>query len=698
MKKTLLSAALSCMIVLGYGQYYYVPNISAGQNPGGLNNDGEYPSGGGQPAGWTHILLGSAATPVWSANQTLPFAFSFNGSAVSQYKVSSSGVLTFDVSTGLGAPSYTRAALPSASIPDKSVCIWGLNAQGSNDYVSWKVFGSAPNRQYWIHFSSYGYGSSISDGSNFAYWSIVLEETSNHIYIVDQRTGGFSAGVKVVSAGVQVDASTAFAVAGSPNLLALATTDASPADNSFYEFIQGAQAANDAALISVSPEAGSIQAYAQTGTGVSIGGTVKNFGSAPISSLAFKYSDGVNTYTDNKVGLNILSGASLNITHNTQFIAAAGDNNLSVWVELTGDANSANDDQATTIVGVSFMPTHNVVFEEATGTWCGWCPRGSVFMDSVSGEHPDAILIAVHNSDPMVVTAYDNGIGSFPGFSGYPSVLADRKEIIDPSEMFTGYDNHRNDFGFADVGISSTYNSSTRDVDATVTANFAVDLSGSYRIALVLTENNVTGTGSTWDQHNYYSFQTNNIPLTGAGHDWQAETDPVPAADMEYDFVARAILGGFTGQTGSLPTSISAGTPYTYNFNYNVDASYDETQMRVIALLVNVSSGEIMNGAQIQGLAGTTGVQEPVQASTMNLELFPNPTSDLVNVAIRSEKSDDVVITLTDVLGKQIGLLYEGSIHGLHNLSTDVSSLDAGMYVISVASKTGLVARPFVKD
>ena len=39
--------------------------------------------------------VNTQATPAWSAVQTLPFAFQFNGQTVNSYKVSTSGVLTF---------------------------------------------------------------------------------------------------------------------------------------------------------------------------------------------------------------------------------------------------------------------------------------------------------------------------------------------------------------------------------------------------------------------------------------------------------------------------------------------------------------------------------------------------------------------------------------------------------------------------
>lgn len=213
-----------------------MPNPNANANPGGLNADPEYPVGGGIAAGWTTIQAMSA-TPVWSVVQTIPFTFSFNGSPVTQFKVSTSGILTFDIAAS-SCPSYTKSTLPDATIPNQSVCIWGLAALGANDNIVTKTFGTAPNRQLWIQFSSYGYGSVLSDGSNFCYWSIVLDETTNKIHIVDNRTGGYAT-TKQVSAGIQINSTSAYMVATSPNLNALSTTDPAPADNSYYTFIPG---------------------------------------------------------------------------------------------------------------------------------------------------------------------------------------------------------------------------------------------------------------------------------------------------------------------------------------------------------------------------------------------------------------------------------------------------------------------------
>lgn len=213
-------------VTISIAQYSYFGTAAA--CPGNLNVDPTYPSGGGMVAGWDSILGPGLTTPVWSSSQFVPFVFNFNGAPVNSFKVSSTGVLTFDVASLMAAPSAIPETLPSANIPNKSICMWGLQTSGTNDMVHVKTFGSAPNRQHWIHYSSCANGTIA-----WSYYSIVLEETTNKIYIVDQRN---TTGVGALTLGVQVNASTATMVSGSPAVSAIATTDFTSVDDYTYTF------------------------------------------------------------------------------------------------------------------------------------------------------------------------------------------------------------------------------------------------------------------------------------------------------------------------------------------------------------------------------------------------------------------------------------------------------------------------------
>jgi|TARA_R110000737_G_scaffold182215_1_gene205637 hypothetical protein len=206
----------------------YSLSSAVGPCPGNLNIDPTYPNGGGMIAGWDSLIGPSLTTPTWSAAQTIPFAFNFDGAAVTSFKVSSTGVLTFDVGSSMAAPSVTAEVLPSANIPDKSVCVWGLETSGSNDMAHMRTWGAAPNRQHWIHYSSCANGTIA-----WSYLSIVLEETTNNIYVVDQRN---TTGVGALTIGVQVNGTTATMVPGSPAVGAQAGTDPTSADDYTYTF------------------------------------------------------------------------------------------------------------------------------------------------------------------------------------------------------------------------------------------------------------------------------------------------------------------------------------------------------------------------------------------------------------------------------------------------------------------------------
>ncbi|MBL4708032.1 MAG: hypothetical protein JKY48_06295 [Flavobacteriales bacterium] len=274
MKKTTILLLFISISFFSFGQYYYQLNSTAGQNPRGLNADDEFPLGAGLTTGWVSILGPSVATPAWSSNQNIPFPFNFDASPVTQYKVSSTGVLTFTTSA-TAVPAVTHSALPSTSIPDKSVCIWGIQANGGNDRVVTKTFGTSPNRQHWIFFTSH----SLNGG--WSYWSIVLEESNDKIYIVDQRHSGTTGGVTM---GIQINSTTAYSVTGSPAVLPVAGTNSAPTDNIFYEFTQGV-------LPAVEAEMETIQTPLFLVAGShDITGNIENRGSSAITSFDINYS------------------------------------------------------------------------------------------------------------------------------------------------------------------------------------------------------------------------------------------------------------------------------------------------------------------------------------------------------------------------------------------------------------------------
>ncbi|MBK9637268.1 MAG: Omp28-related outer membrane protein [Bacteroidetes bacterium] len=686
MKKfNLLIAAFMFLTAAVNAQYYYVPYQNAGTNPGGLNSDSEFPAGtGGLDPSWT-VILDSSLTPVWSPLVTLPFSFNFNGAPVTQCKVSNSGVLTFNTSA-VTVPGFVTAALPNVNIPDNSVCILGIRGTQASDNVVTKTFGVAPNRQFWCMFSSF----STSNASVWTYWSIVLEESSNNIYIVDQRHN-FNVSV---SAGIQLNPTTAFSVVGSPALHPLAGTDPTSIDNTYYQFIYGTQVAIQTKLSSIT-----VDKYLIVPGQVFIEGSVLNLGANPIASMDVKYESNGTVYTHSLTSLNILSNTSYSFIHSTPLsIPVAAAYPVKIWVDVIGDADHSDDTLNTVVTGLSFQTTKRVLIEEATGTWCGWCPRGAVYTEQIDTVHlGSAIVVAVHNADPMADAVYDGGMNDPNLIGGYPSGLVDRVDLdVDPTAFAASYMNRINDVSPADVGVSAYFNSVSRQVDVVVSATFAAELAGNYRLNAVLVEDNVIGTNSTYSQSNYYSFASNNQPLVGAGHNWQTEPNPVPFSSMVYNFVGRNIMGGFEGQTGSVPSTVFSGTTYSYTFSTTIPITWNASNMRVIGMLQDADLSSVLNVNR--GAYGITTTVKELVADAFSMSVYPNPASQSTQLEVNLKNSSKYVIEMFDMLGKSVYSQQFNGSTGKNVFNIPLNGLNAGMYMVKVnVNGSVLTSRLIVK-
>jgi hypothetical protein len=236
-----------------YGQYTYLTNTytNAG-HPGNINTDGDATS-----TGWTTLITGPTTANSWSATTPIGFPFNFYGVPVTDFKISGNGVLTFSTAA-TAIPSSNNTNLPAGAtenIPDLSILgFWdsyaGDGATQSGDNIYYKVFGTAPNRQLWIKYFSYEYGSNGSGGSvcSFAYWGIAIEESTDKVYVVDfnYHTGGANLTSTI---GVQNNATSAVQIG--TNMVFMGAGSTGIPDNDYYEFTPLLLQNNNAGITSV---------------------------------------------------------------------------------------------------------------------------------------------------------------------------------------------------------------------------------------------------------------------------------------------------------------------------------------------------------------------------------------------------------------------------------------------------------------
>lgn len=239
-----------------------------------------------------------------------------------------------------------------------------------------------------------------------------------------------------------------------------------------------------------------------------------------------------------------------------------------------------------------------VLVEEGTGTWCQWCPRGDVYGQLIAENYPDnAIFLAVHSGDAMENEIHAESLA----FTGLPNGAFDRVSMSQLllAGMASDMAPRLASMPPAGIAVSTDFNIDTRVLNMTVSADFANAVSGDYRLAAIVAEDGVTGPSPTYDQSNSYSGGDEG-PMGG----YENLPQSVPASIMVYNHVSRHLAGGFNGEANSLPTSINAGENHEYTYTYTLPEEYNADYVYVVGILVNATTGEVLNAGKSAYLPG----------------------------------------------------------------------------------------------
>ncbi|WP_196884976.1 Omp28-related outer membrane protein [Aureivirga sp. CE67] len=451
--------------------------------------------------------------------------------------------------------------------------------------------------------------------------------------------------------------------------------------------VENLDASNDAELYAVT-----FDRFIAQDTDYTFNFTVVNNGVETINTVELKWSDANGDNTESiTLDEPIAAFGFQNISHPVNLnVSGIVENDINFEIVSVNGGDDDNMDNNSMSGKYSTLSEHidrPVIVEEGTGTWCGWCPRGAVAMDYMADTYPEQFIgVAVHNGDPMTVTEYD----SSAGFTGYPSMNVNRRflgEGVSQDAMEQAYNLLKDLPAVASVEADTSYPEDgvvTISVDATFKANVSTH---NYRLGVIITEDGVTGTDSGYAQANYYSGGDQ-----GAMGGYESLANPVPAADMVYDHVGRALLGGYNGQEGSIGASdVMDGNTVSYDFTYEVPSGSDITKMHVIPVIIDNDSGEFVGGTQLY-LDRWLDTEEVATGSKMNI--FPNPASDRLTVSFEAEGNYSVQIF--DMLGKQVLSKDYTNLKGAQNLEIPVSSLEKGNYIINVSSDKGSYSKSII--
>lgn len=329
--------------------------------------------------------------------------------------------------------------------------------------------------------------------------------------------------------------------------------------------------------------------------------TIKNMGINPIETISYTITtEGGNTTEEKEVSLGSLplnGSKTVNIPFKSDTEYRKYKKTFTI-TQVDGNPNTASNNSATGfLITLKEKYTATPVIEEFTGTWCQYCPRGMVGMEKVHETYGDQVVqIAAHYDDPMAISAYSSIISSY--CDGFPSSVIDRMYESDPSfsELKKVLSVSLNRVAPAAVDLSAQWDSDAKNkVVFNTTTNFSYsDDSGQYGIAFVLVEDGLTGTGSNWAQKNAYSGNG-----TGDMAWWGRQGTSVTG--VKYNHVAVAGWSVKTGVTNSVNSNIDANVTQKFTYTGSISSNaviQDKSKLKAIAMLIDKTTGRIVNAAQ----------------------------------------------------------------------------------------------------
>lgn len=424
-----------------------------------------------------------------------------------------------------------------------------------------------------------------------------------------------------------------------------------------------------------------------TGKSMIVNGTISNNALAEITSFDATYTRGATTYTQYFTGVSIGAGEVFSFVFDSPLTINEGTNSITITISnINGGASDDPSDNtaATSITGVTAKAGRLVVAEEATGSWCGWCVRGNVMMQHMNLNYPEYYAgIAVHNGDPMVVSEYDNGLNA----TGFPSAKIDRQAWIDPLQFESAFMDRIGLDPEVLVTNTASYNDDNGMVSITSTLKFQEELNGDYRIAVVLTEDDVTGTGSAWNQANYYSGGGNG-PMGG----YESLGGSVSSTAIPYEHVARAIIGGFNGEDGSIPENNPAGSEHTYTVDYDLPEEYEWENMHAITLVIKFTTKKIINA----GTSSLIASSADNISSFASVNLYPNPADNYSLIRVNMTQAQDLRIAVTDLSGKTVAEKNYGMQSGDNVYPLNTELFESGIYFVNIYTNQEMITKKLV--
>lgn len=355
------------------------------------------------------------------------------------------------------------------------------------------------------------------------------------------------------------------------------------------------------------------------------------------------------------------------------------------------DANPGDNTALEQVLGMTRTPQKVALVEEFTGAWCQFCPDGAYNLDLAVAQD-NVVGMAIHNGDAMVppqeVELVDAYVGGFPSGMVDRFLFPDLSEVVAPRNSWAARSLERTSVvAPAALSVVNSYNPDTRVLNVTVNAEFLAASQEEYRISVAIVEDHVTGTGTGYNQVNFYN--------TEAGHPYAGAGNPIIGFDHRH--VLRDMLGGAWGQVNSVTVPVALNDVFTQEFTYTLDADWDDTEVSLIALLHkysdDVNDREIINALDctLNNQCAHQITEHPLVdvgienagINNQDIRVYPNPTEGVFTLDFGFEGSKNISVAVYNPLG-QVVISDATTVAGQYSNTIDLTDKAKGIYMIAI--------------
>ena len=517
---------------------------------------------------------------------------------------------------------------------------------------------------YSLVFKTYGYSDSYPESLK-----IMISTTTN-----DQDAFSLLLNIPSVPAGETVKMIDLSAYAGQTVYFAFVNCGT----NGYYVAIDDVQvtipAQNEIAITDII-----LPGQAPSGGSITVKGTVKNNGAAPLTSYSVQYTaDGVTSPLYTVTGINVQTSRTHTFSHNVPYQPSTlGEHTVTVTVSNpNGAADDPSDNTLSGSLNVydgSHAVMRNVLMENFTTASCGNCPSAHERIKSAIQGRDNIIWVAHHvgyGTDQWTLSASNTLTRFYAANSTYaPALMLDRTHFTGsafttgdspaPGPVFFPWTDVADAIqtaadqpAFMTVSFGNThYDAATRQVTTTIKVHAlnSVEMSNP-RLSLYLIEDSLYGQQS------------------GGGSNYQ------------HDHVIRAAISNITGDADII-TNVTDGMDVEHTYTATLNSSWNAEHCRLVAFVnnyntSNVNDCQVMNSTISNYLRdGDVGIDD---VNTMSLRLYPNPVN---NYCILESENGIREVVVINTLGQEVlRTLADGS----NQVRIETASLPKGVYVVKV--------------